>query len=82
MFDCGHETPLKNTRISDMNIKITIPVSLWGRNTDTVIEKKIEASRKGINSINISNGMPMWGRLNALGISIRIKNDHAAYNKK
>ena len=78
MLDCGQETPLRNNRISDMNIKITMPVSLCGRKTDTVIEKKIEANRNGIKSIRISNGMPMCGRLKPLGISIRIKKDHAA----
>ena len=82
ILDCGHDTPLRNNRMSDINIKITMPVSLWGKNTDTVIEKKMEASRKGINSINMSNGIPIWGKLKALGISIRIKNDQAAYNKK
>jgi hypothetical protein len=59
MLDCGHETPLKNTRISDININITIPVSLFGIKTDTVIEKNIVARRNGIISIITSNGMPI-----------------------
>lgn len=45
MLDGGHETPLKNKRISEKNKNITIPVSLCGRNTDMVIEKNTTANR-------------------------------------
>jgi hypothetical protein len=65
-----------------MNIKMIMPVSRCGIKTDTVIEKKIDARRNGINNINMSNGIPIWGKLNPSGISIRIKNDQEAYNKK
>ena len=65
-----------------MNIKTTIPVSLCGRNTETVMEKNTEANRKGTINIIISNGIPICGKLNARGMIIKIKNDHAAYNEK
>ena len=59
MFDCGHDTPLKNKIMSEKNKKTIIPVSLFGKNTETVIEKKIVASKNGNINFAISNKFPM-----------------------
>ena len=63
-------------------MKITMPVSLCGKKTDTVMEKNTDASRKGTINIIISNGIPICGKLNTRGIIIRMKNDQAAYMTK
>ena len=82
MLDCGHDTPLKNRRISVINMKMTMPVSLCGRNTDTVIEKKMVAKRNGTISIITSAGIPICGKLNNLGVIDKMKKDQAAYITK
>lgn len=45
MLEGGQETPLKNKRMREKNKNTTIPVSLCGKNTDMVIEKKTTANR-------------------------------------
>ena len=82
MLDCGHDTPLININISEKKRKSIIPVSRFGRNTDTVIEKNITDNKNGSINFTISSDMPMCGRLNECGITPRIKNDQVAYRRR
>ena len=69
MFCLGHEKPERKSRISVKKRNAIRPVSLFFTNTETVIEKKIAASRKGIINLNSVPISPICGRLKNLGIN-------------
>ena len=82
MFDGGHENPLINNKTSENERNSIIPVSRLGRNTETVIEKKITENRNGMIKRIKSALMPICGKSNTCGITPSIKNDQAPYKAK